>query len=432
MLELFREKIENNQKTYEIILSVTLFFLPISFFIDKGVLDKNIYINMIIFLAVLNIIKEGIKNSFYEKYLIGLVAIIIVSKIFENVQGVKSISYIFKEIILMMALPFILGQIKLKEKNIRDALIGLFLTFIYFFYNCFYSIVKEVKRISGIDISYYEIFKPEILDKTSGLRLFRAYESPIHIYYILGVATVFFYYFTFDKNRDKKIRVFSGFLLLLSIFFVILSQSRGMMVALGVTFILSRIICFIDHMKENGRDIKIKLLKFLTVVCVFWLGIISLPENNVYKNRILNITKEESSEPRRVVWKESLNLFKNDFLTGIGYENFPEAEKQIKNSYHYWGKYKHQHNMGLKMLSETGILGFLIYYGMMGYIIYMLFKNRENKLNRMALGFIIVLLIYENFETLIIYRKIIKFNFFVLGIILNQFYKKSSRLTSTA
>ena len=80
--------------------------------------------------------------------------------------------------------------------------------------------------------------------------------------------------------------------------------------------------------------------------------------------------------------------------------------------------------MGLKMLAETGIGGFLIYYMMMGTIIFNLIKKRELLISRVALGSISIFMIYESFETIVIYTRPNIYIFFLIALAINPFYKK--------
>ncbi|MGL5936703.1 MAG: O-antigen ligase family protein, partial [Cetobacterium sp.] len=139
--------------------------------------------------------------------------------------------------------------------------------------------------------------------------------------------------------------------------------------------------------------------------------------------RAKNIFKFDSSNLARLeVYKESLRLFKTNFITGVGYENFILA--QDKSGYKIHEFYYHSHNMVLKLLSELGILGFISYYLLMFQILRNVFLEKESLIKRITFLVVLNYLIFENFEILVINRNVYSVLFLILAFGINSNYKK--------
>ena len=79
--------------------------------------------------------------------------------------------------------------------------------------------------------------------------------------------------------------------------------------------------------------------------------------------------------------------------------------------------------MALKMLSETGIIGFVAYYVFMLNIIVMLYKNyKKDRICFIGIIAIVTLLLYENIEVIIIKDIALPYIFFIIALCLNQSY----------
>ena len=98
---------------------------------------------------------------------------------------------------------------------------------------------------------------------------------------------------------------------------------------------------------------------------------------------------------------------------------------QNPQKYTYISYYWHPHNMALKMLSETGIIGFMAYYAFMFNIIFMLYKNyKKDKVCFIGIIAIVTLLLYENIEVIIIKDIALPYIFFIIALCLNPSYKE--------
>lgn len=402
------------------IISVIIFLLPFSvYFYDR--LFKNILFPALIMIAVLKIIKNGFKYSFYEKYFIILIFIIILSIIFQNYFEDLTYYRRLKYILRWSILPVLVGQLSLNEKHFKIGIAGYFFSFIFVLNKSFQTIINFFFNSTKQKISYLEIFKTENLrtieNFNDDFRLRGLFPTITENAIMLGIPLVFIYCILLDKKIRYKYKILVAPFFILSFYFTIVTQARGMYLALMTTLLISFIIKIF-----YSENIKKNTIKLSSALLVLFLVVLITPRSNNYKEKLYSIAKGDAV--RMVVYKESLNLFKSNPLTGIGYGNFPQAENSIKNDFFYWGGYKHEHNMGLKMLAETGIGGFLIYYMMMGSIIYNLIKKRELLISRVTLGVMSIFMIYESFETIVIYNKPNVYLFFLIALAINPFYKK--------
>lgn len=326
-----------------------------------------------------------------------------------------------KYIMRWSILPILVGQFSLNKKHLKIGIAGYFLSFIFVLNKSFQATTNFFFNSTGSKINYFEIFKRENLKIIENFgddfRLRGLFPTITENAIMLGIILIFTYCILLDRNIKYKFKILVAPFCIFSFYFSIVTQARGMYLALIVTLLASFTIkiFFSDNIKKN-------IIKLSVALLVLFLVVLAAPKSNKYKEKLYSISKGDAA--RMVVYKESWNLFKNNPLTGIGYGNFPQAENSIKNDFSYWGNYKHEHNMGLKMLAETGIGGFLIYYMMMGAIIFNLIKKRELLISRVALGSISIFMIYESFETIVIYTRPNIYIFFLIALAINPFYKK--------
>lgn len=197
----------------------------------------------------------------------------------------------------------------------------------------------------------------------------------------LGLILIFFI-------EKKKIKLFvSSILYIIILFFVLIGQRRG--AYLGVLIPLVIILCV---------NLNRKILIYGTIIII--LSSLSLKtdyiKNNVYYKRFISIKdiKESSPAIRIILWKASLEMFKEKPIIGYseegiknGYLEYIEKNKDellkilpslkgIKNI----ANQRNPHNMYMRSIVDMGILGV--------YLIALILK-----------------FIYENFKMILILRK---------------------------
>ena len=153
--------------------------------------------------------------------------------------------------------------------------------------------------------------------------------------------------------KDKYLLVFVALLTLTGI---LLSQSRGVWVAI---FAACTIVLFLYSRR--------KAIVFLILFVAITGTVMSF--SDTLKHRVVSIVtsiytenEQESTGGRLEIWKGSLLLFEEKPILGVGYGDFRQNikrlvdEKKIKDVSHI----VHAHNIFLQVLATRGIIGFII------------------------------------------------------------------------
>ena len=186
----------------------------------------------------------------------------------------------------------------------------------------------------------------------------------------LGFLTAYFTHFRKEHWRkliEKEPQIakfilltFVTIILVGSLFF---SLSRGGIVSflLSMVFLLDLFL-----IRKENKGIKI-LIVFLTVSAIFliWLGI-----DPIIARLSSLLTPYESIMPRGEVWEDSYQIIKDFPILGTGLGTYQYIFPKYKDKTGI-GLYEHAHNDYVEYLSDTGILGSLLFFGS---IIYFLIK----------------------------------------------------------
>ncbi len=125
------------------------------------------------------------------------------------------------------------------------------------------------------------------------------------------------------------------------------------------------------------------LLIPLLAILVLWQ--VALPEK--VKDRIMETTNEygeldQSNQKRVIVWEQTLELFTHDPIFGVGFGVFHNLGYMLGDT----------HNIYLKVLSEQGTVGFILFLILIGTFFFMgwrLYKTGDEPLARgLGLGFL--------------------------------------------
>jgi O-antigen ligase len=153
--------------------------------------------------------------------------------------------------------------------------------------------------------------------------------------------------------KDKYLLVFVALLTLIGI---LLSQSRGVWVAI---FVACTIVLFMHSRR--------KAIVFLIYLIVITGTVFSF--SDTLRHRVVSIVtsiytenEQGSTGARLEIWKGSLLLFKEKPICGVGYGDFRENlkrlvdEKKLKDV----SGLAHAHNIYFQVLATRGIIGFVI------------------------------------------------------------------------
>lgn len=159
--------------------------------------------------------------------------------------------------------------------------------------------------------------------------------------------------------REKWARAFCWGIASTGVVSVIGTQSRGGLLALGVISLLM-LVSF------KGITKKIKLALLVGV------GLLLLAAPDAYWDRMSTLLDMDedynmvSDTGRKAIWTRGWGYFKDNPWTGVGAENFMIAERtlgyDVQVGLRVGGAVTH--NSFLQILSETGLPGFLFWFGM--------------------------------------------------------------------
>jgi O-antigen ligase len=164
-----------------------------------------------------------------------------------------------------------------------------------------------------------------------------------------------------------------------SIFYLLLSGSRGPTVAYCMTCILMIIL----QMRKNIKHLVSCILIF--VLSIFLI----LNINTGMKKRFLSTPKDTSTISRLFIMKEGLRQFKKHMFLGNGIETYHQIvnteQKKIKNPKNLQevssnGKFiaVHSHNNFVEILRSMGLIGTAIYVIMFLHMIKMIITTYQN------------------------------------------------------
>ncbi|MGG7213314.1 O-antigen ligase family protein [Clostridium nigeriense] len=207
-------------------------------------------------------------------------------------------------------------------------------------------------------------------------------------YTILSIFIVLLLLLNEKEKKMKMLLLISFFLLIANI---ILSQSRNALLALFIGSLLVAII----------YDKRILIFSILLPVIL-----LIIPQS---RYRILDILNPEQNSSRVKIWKIAELIIKDKPYFGSGYDNF--AIKYPNYVYHnpelmIHGSYKalHPHNIFLKIQSELGIIGTILFILFIIAVLFTLYKSikktKDSKIKSLLIG-ITISFISFNFMNLI-------------------------------
>lgn len=399
--------------TMEYMIKILMCLMPMATLGIRKLLF-NVLIPLLIILSIVQIYKKGFRISFYEKYLLIFMVFILISLGFANYPvklGLKA----GKSFLYVLILPTLFGQFKIKEKYYKYSFISMISGSLILYRGFLEEIQTILKLHFGVvePLSNVLNYKNILLLQKLGVnyRLAGEFTYIALTANILTMIIIITISIIFEKNIKKIYKISLIIYMIPSLYFLLLTQSRAGYLSLSIVIILYLTYIF-----------RKKILYLYGLILVFLLILFNLLKNNIYIIRAKNIFKIDTSNLGRVeVYKEALKVFKNNPITGAGYENFILAQDRSEYKIHEF--YYHPHNMGLKLLSEIGILGFLSYYLWMFQILKNLFLERSILIKRITFLVLLNYLIFENFEILVINRTIYSILFLVVAFGINSNYK---------
>jgi O-antigen ligase len=287
------------------------FIQVISIFSDFGVLYLVCAFLLLIFLSFLKVIKKVYVESSLLLLFALLLGLAVNVSLDSNLGLAKSLAIIASVFLFLFNIRLFLDEIKIQSFINFLVLIAL-LKLVFFLIFVDVSVLELVKNPSETRFSYSTYFNPIYLARSCGL----------------GVLAALF----LNKNAGMKALVISFLLLGMYI-----SGSRGPVLAL-------LIVVFLYVLQRDDLSTMFKyLMQFFLAIIVFF----ALDSNLILRN---NDGVESAFEDRFLLIIQAYELFTNNMLIGAGLGSFSNVS--------YLG---HPHNIILELLSETGIVGLLIF-----------------------------------------------------------------------
>lgn len=222
-----------------------------------------------------------------------------------------------------------------------------------------------------------------------------------YLFFVIACAVL-----TFSSVKNLFWRVFSVFLSLSSVFMLFLAATRGALLglAVGVIVFLLYSALFLKGSKKI-RNLSIFILAvFILLLSVFWFTRFEafwrgVPGFNRFAGVSSFIPQDGSVQTRLVTWRMSWEAFKAKPILGWGPDNYLVA----------WDKYYNfklatygdtwldrAHNQLLDVLVMQGVLGFLIYLVLFGFIFSLIFIRKKLGLLSPILGAILIAYFIQN------------------------------------
>ena len=338
------------------------------------------------------------KNSIIKIYTIDI--IIYISFIYTLLTIQKNNQYLENKIFLELSLIIIFIILsKTNNMNASNSSNNIFAFFILIF---FLGIFQSV-----FGIGQFILFK--ILNIDNAADIIHGSFGPQNAYgSFIGLSLIGGIYILEERKEflKKPIFIISLFMCFLSF---ILCQSRGA----WFSFILVMIPLGILHFLNNGFGIKIfKFCKsIINIKILLLIGLIIFSILIILFSIFVFKMDMGSTLGRIYIWKISLNMFKDNYLTGVGYGRFGYeflnyqleflSQSENINYIHKATNIGSPHNQFLYHFIEVGIFGGLLYLVFYFIIIYNLSKIIKNKKNTRPYLYLLCFFLFLIFHSMV-------------------------------
>lgn len=193
--------------------------------------------------------------------------------------------------------------------------------------------------------------------------------------YVAGylIFSIFFAALLFCFRKNKWLRLYYALGILLHIFVVFNTLTRGGIISLVLSLILFALYFAFTHFKHNKAVVSSALI--VVLLAVGFIGLIFLnkkadwvQKNNVFETISRISTEEVTAQNRLMTWASAYKGFKEKPILGYGYENFYLVFDKYFNPKIYrkagsvvW--FDRAHNIIFDRLITGGLVGLLLYLG---------------------------------------------------------------------
>jgi len=283
---------------------------------------------------------------------------------FERMEGVVSLVY--------LAIYLFLLQIFLREK--KDWLFYVRLILISSVCVSLYGLAQKFNFISVFEAGAGRVAS------TIGNAAFLAG------YLLVAVGLGIYYYFN-EARENYKYMALAATGLNLAV--LLMTSTRGAILGLilgAIVFLILNVIFLPGKVRKNS------LIILLSLIIIFSAGYFlraNFAGSKIeFLKRIATISINDSSIINRLaVWKMALGDFKSHPVLGVGMENFGIIYSKYYTPAITENWFDRTHNVYLDQLMAGGCLGLAAYLAILGYLFFILFKNRREDYYKFAVLF---------------------------------------------
>jgi O-antigen ligase len=303
-------------------------------------------------------------------------------------------------------------------RNRIDTLLKIFSlsTFCFLLFCFIYAAIRSISLTSGSFVfnPHPDEFPYLSYFYASDLTLFQ-HPSYLSMYVLLSAFICFETSFGVNNSRRRSTWFILALLLVISLYFI--SSRTGILIA---------ILLLPYYFFRKVKKLKKSKFLFIGILVIMILSLPLLLKNQrveyLYDKIMNNETYgTEVEEPRFIIWKSAMTIFKNNPFLGVG---IGDVRTELAKEYERAGKTDmavskpNAHNQFIEVLLETGIIGFIMFIS----LIFIMFRIAILDDNLLYGVFIMIILAFFIFET-ILYR-LAGVSFFSLFAFLLYWYKQ--------
>lgn len=237
------------------------------------------------------------------------------------------------------------------------------------------------------------------------------------------IFAIFFGLFLFVQRKDLRLRIYYGLVMMLEIFIVLYTETRGgwLALAFGVfVFLMYLLFFYFNNKKLKFLGVAIIIVSILSPILLVTYKDSNFVNNNRLLHRAASISMSETTAQNRLLtWGSAYAGFKERPLLGWGLENFYQPFDKYFNPaiYRHAGSvvwFDRAHNIIFDRLVVGGILGLISYLSLLFVPLYYLWShfiektegNRREWFIPLIFTFLIFSYFIQNlfiFEALVIY-----------------------------
>jgi O-antigen ligase len=246
----------------------------------------------------------------------------------------------------------------LKQEKINDLLLIII--------SCLGTILGLISIVEFI-IFHYNITQLGIVDMVDFKFMFQPVNIVLNEWVEIFILLLPFSVINFLKFQDNKIlRSISIFSIIISILCILISFSRGAYLSLLIFFILASRLLIMFHVINIKRIISLNIaviLISLYFALPYYVPVLTTA--SIFKTT----SQKRSYEGRKDIYSTGIAIFKDNKILGIGANNFAIVNNTYQEKKIDTGFTSRVNNLILQILIEKGIIGFILYFILFGFVI---------------------------------------------------------------